>query len=76
MTNSYVLISKRDCPWCDKAKDFMTRQGFQFVEVDITDDDLAKTALKRVGWRTVPIIVPMGKARTYQGFEHEVLSGH
>lgn len=76
MTNSYVLISKRDCPYCDKAKDFMTRQGFEFVEVDITDDDLAKTALKRVGWRTVPIIVPMGKARTYQGFEHEVLSGH
>lgn len=74
MRESFLLISKKDCPWCVKAKDFLIRHEYDYVEVDITDEPLAKDALKRVGWRTVPIIVPMGKARTFESFRHEMLS--
>jgi GrxC family glutaredoxin len=44
------------CPFCDAAKEFLTRKGIPFQEIDVSDHE-QKVALKtRTGWRTVPQI--------------------
>jgi glutaredoxin 3 len=44
------------CPYCDAAKEFLTRKGIPFQEIDVSDHE-QKLALKaRTGWRTVPQI--------------------
>lgn len=74
MTDKYLIITKDGCKWCVEAKAFLDSQEMPYVEVNITNDEDAKAALKRVGWRTVPIIVPMGRARTFESFRHASLS--
>lgn len=46
------------CPFCTRAKDLLKRKGANFQEIDVTDDDEARTKLveRAKGMRTVPQI--------------------
>jgi glutaredoxin len=35
------LYSREWCSWCIDAKDFLTRRGYKFVEIDVGKDRLA-----------------------------------
>lgn len=43
----FIMISKDDCPWCEKAKDLITQKGGQYAERNI-GDPLFGTEYKRV----------------------------
>jgi glutaredoxin 3 len=51
------------CPYCTKAKKLLELKGAKYKEIDISDDDEARTALvqKAGGARTVPQIFIDGK---------------
>ena len=34
----FRVYSKKDCPWCRKAKELLVLHGFKFEEVDLSDD--------------------------------------
>ncbi len=67
----YLVITKDNCPWCDRAKQHLADNGNEFVEVNVTNDEDIKASLRHVGWRTVPIIVPMDGATNYEGLVNE-----
>lgn len=33
----FVVFGKSECPWCDKAKDLLTRKGLTFDYRDVSD---------------------------------------
>lgn len=63
----YVLITKRGCTYCEKAKNHLATKATPYLEVDVTDNQPARDALRRLGHRTVPVIVPLDQATDYEG---------
>lgn len=57
MKSNIRIYSTKTCPYCVKAKSFLSREGFTFEEVDLTDrpDEIEKIKA-RTGHRTVPLI--------------------
>ncbi len=52
-----TIYSSAQCPYCDRAKDLLTRKGVSFKEIRIDLDPLAKdTMIEQTGRRTVPQI--------------------
>ena len=53
-----TVFSSIRCPYCIKAKRLLDSKNVQYEEIDITDDDEARTKLieKSNGMRTVPQI--------------------
>ena len=35
------LFSREWCSWCIDAKDYLTRRGFKFTEIDVGEDRAA-----------------------------------
>lgn len=44
------------CPFCDAAKDYLTRKGIPFEEIDVSHHEKKYELKKRTGWMTVPQI--------------------
>ncbi len=57
-----VIYSKVPCPYCVRAKNFLSDKGVTFEEIDLTDkpDEIEKIK-NDTGWKTVPIIMIDGK---------------
>ena len=51
-----VILTKENCPWCDKAKDLMREKGLEFVEMDVYQHPSLRTFLGYLGLKTVPQI--------------------
>lgn len=54
MSNSIKLYTQNDCPYCVIMKKKLTSWGYQFEEVNVSNNLLAKGFLKERGHRTVP----------------------
>lgn len=53
-----VVYSKDPCPYCVRAKSFLSDKGVAFEEIDLTDKPEEIDRIKQeTGWRTVPIIM-------------------
>lgn len=52
----YVIISKPDCPWCDKAKSFLRSRDESFSEFSIAEYPILRDFLKQNNLHTVPQI--------------------
>jgi glutaredoxin len=58
----YLVIGRKNCSYCDKAKELLTSQGKEFVYVDITSgEDFSDSVWKQflvtdMGVNTVPQI--------------------
>lgn len=63
----YLVITKKDCSYCAKAMAYLDQTDQDYITVDITDDADAKRALRRVGFRTVPVVVPIKDTLDYEG---------
>ena len=46
--------------FCDKAKEYLSQKGVQFLEKDIMQDSTALDDLKNLGYMTTPVIVVDG----------------
>ena len=43
--------------FCDRAKEYLSQKGVQFLEKDIMQDPTALDDLKKLGYMTTPVIV-------------------
>lgn len=51
-----VVVDRRDpCPHCDRVKDFLTLNGFEYTTVTIAPEHIAATQM--LGLKTVPICI-------------------
>jgi len=52
-----VVYSTPTCPYCKRAKDYLSRKGVPFVEHNVAQDrDAAKEMIKKSGQMGVPVI--------------------
>ena len=51
-----VIVTKKDCPWCDKAKDLLRETGIAFFEMHISEHPSFRTFFGHLGVKTVPQI--------------------
>lgn len=58
-TNQYTMITKNNCPWCEKAEALFKERGLGYVKLNIDDNLLGpsyRKILKRDNLKTVPQI--------------------
>jgi glutaredoxin 3 len=52
-----VVYTKKNCPYCVRAKHLIQKKGFPFEEIDVEADDQLRTWLReKTGQMTVPQI--------------------
>jgi len=52
------LYSREWCSWCIDAKDFLTRRGYKFIEIDVGKDRLGFEEMQNLSDQTyVPTFV-------------------
>lgn len=58
MTDKEVVVySTPSCPWCKKAKEYLTQKGVPFREYNVADDrDKAKEMIEKSGQMGVPVV--------------------
>lgn len=58
MTQSAIIIyTTQQCPYCVSAKQLLTRKGYTFKEIDVSDTSLRDMLVKKAqGRKTVPQI--------------------
>ena len=72
MTKKVIVYSTRTCPWCVKAKEFLTAKKVKFEDVRV-DEDRAKAEemIEKSGQMGVPVIDIDGKIIV--GFDREAI---
>ena len=67
-----TVYSTNSCPWCVKAKDFLSQMNVAFQAVDVgTDKEAAKEIVQKTRQRGVPV-VKIGE-RYIVGFDQEAI---
>lgn len=56
-----TLYSKPHCPYCDMAKQYLTKHEFEYEVIDISENEEARDFLIAEGHRTMPQIYYKGK---------------
>jgi glutaredoxin 3 len=56
-----TIYSKTTCPYCVKAKQYLSNNGIDYVEINIETDDAAREFVVAQGHRTVPQIYYQGR---------------
>lgn len=52
-----VIYSTPTCPYCKRAKDYLSRKGIPHVEYNVAQDkDKAKEMIQKSGQMSVPVI--------------------
>ena len=64
-----TVYSKNNCPFCQQAKNLLTRKGIQYEEVNIDLDAEAKRFIMSSGHRTVPQIYKDGQVLVENGYQ-------
>ena len=52
-----TLYSKPQCPQCDATKRWLTKNGTQHTELDITDNPDARDYVMALGYLSAPVVV-------------------
>lgn len=56
--NTVKVYSTPTCPWCHRAKDYLTNKGIKFEEIDVSKDNVkAQEMVKLSGQMGVPVIM-------------------
>ena len=67
-----VVYSTPTCPYCKRAKDYLSRKGIPFVDHNVAQDrDAAKEMIQKSGQMGVPVITVDGEVVI--GFNQTVL---
>ncbi|HLD33699.1 MAG TPA: glutaredoxin domain-containing protein [Candidatus Nanoarchaeia archaeon] len=52
-----TVYSTQNCPWCHKAKDYLTKKKVKFEDINITENEQARNAMiEKSGQMGVPVI--------------------
>ena len=59
MTDKKVVIySTPTCPYCKRAKDYLSRKGIAYIDRNVAaDKDAAKEMIQKSGQMGVPVII-------------------
>ena len=67
---SIKVYSTPTCPWCKKAKTYLTEKGIEFESIDVSSDEKAqKEMIDKSGQMGVPVLDMDGKIIV--GFDKE-----
>lgn len=54
----YITVySKPRCPQCDATARLLNKMGAPYTKVDVTEDDVAYSFVKNLGYQQVPVVV-------------------
>lgn len=68
-----IVYSTPSCPWCKKAKEFLTEKNVEFIEKNVADDEAAKNEMmEKSGQFGVPVLDINGKVIV--GFDVDAIS--
>ncbi len=57
-----VIYSTPTCPYCKRAKDYLSRKGIPYVDYNVAQDrDKAKEMMQKTGQMSVPVITINGE---------------
>ncbi|MBI4186722.1 MAG: glutathione S-transferase N-terminal domain-containing protein [Chloroflexi bacterium] len=58
MAAKVVVYSTPTCPYCKRAKDYLTRKGIAYQEFNVAEDrEKAREMIEKSGQMGVPVIV-------------------
>jgi len=70
---SVIVYSTNNCPWCVKAKEYLTSVGVKYESVDVsTDKEAAAEMVQKTRQRAVPV-TKIGD-RYIVGFDKDALN--
>jgi len=53
-----VIYSTPTCPYCKRAKDYLSQKGIPYVDRNVAQDrDVAKEMIEKSGQMSVPVII-------------------
>ncbi|MFC1897683.1 glutaredoxin family protein [Chloroflexota bacterium] len=53
-----VIYSTHTCPYCKRAKDYLSRKGIRYTDIDVAQDkEKAKEMVQKSGQMSVPVII-------------------
>jgi glutaredoxin-like protein NrdH len=52
-----TVYTKPDCPPCNATKQYLTRDGIEFTEVDLTNNEDAYNLVTSLGHKYTPVVV-------------------
>ena len=62
MADKIIIYGTSHCPWCHKARDFLTTNKVKFSDINVEEDEKAKKEMiKKSGQLGVPVIDINGK---------------
>jgi glutaredoxin-like protein NrdH len=51
-----TVYTMHGCSACDRAKEFLVRNGVKFTELNVSDDAKAREEVLAMGYRAAPVI--------------------
>ena len=52
-----TVYSTQNCPWCHKAKDYLTKKKVKFDDINVTENEQARNdMIEKSGQMGVPVI--------------------
>jgi len=71
-TSKVTVFSTNNCPWCVKAKEFLSQMNVAFQAIDVgSDKEAAREIVQKTRQRGVPV-VKVGE-RYIVGFDQEAI---
>ncbi len=62
MVDKIIIYGTSHCPWCHKAREFLTANKVKFRDINVEEDEKAKKdMIKKSGQLGVPVIDINGK---------------
>ncbi len=53
-----VIYSTPTCPYCKRAKEYLSRKGIRYTDIDVAQDkEKAKEMTQKSGQMSVPVII-------------------
>ncbi len=53
-----VIYSTPTCPYCKRAKDYLSRKGIRYTDIDVAQDkEKAREMTQKSGQMSVPVII-------------------
>ena len=57
-----VIYSTPTCPYCKRAKEYLSRKGISYTDIDVAQDrEKAKEMTQKSGQMSVPVIIIDGE---------------
>ena len=68
-----VIYSTPTCPYCKRAKDYLSRKGIPYTDINVAEDrEKAKEMIQKSGQMGVPVII-IGDNEIVVGFDQTLL---